>query len=51
MVGALMFMTEQWSGAGVFNVEEFNPDPFPGKAGSEYGLPWHELKGIDLELD
>ncbi len=50
MVGALMFLTGEWSGAGVFNVEEFNPDPFLEKLGN-YGLPWHELKGIDLELD
>ncbi len=28
MTGAYMFVTGQWGGAGVFNVEEFNPDPF-----------------------
>ncbi len=50
MIGAMMVLTGEWTGAGVFNVEEFNPDPFLKKLG-EYGLPWHELKGVDLELD
>ena len=49
MTGAMMILTGQWSGAGVFNVEEFNPDPFLDKLG-EFGLPWHEETGIDLEL-
>lgn len=48
-VGAMMVLTGKWSGAGVFNVEEFNPDPFLEKLG-EMGLPWHETEGIDLEL-
>jgi saccharopine dehydrogenase (NAD+, L-lysine forming) len=41
MVGAMMFLTGKWSGKGVFNVEEFNPDPFLDALG-KYGLPWHE---------
>jgi saccharopine dehydrogenase (NAD+, L-lysine-forming) len=49
MTGAMMILTGQWSGAGVFNVEEFNPDPFLDKLGA-FGLPWHEETGIDLEL-
>lgn len=49
MVGAMMFLTGEWKGAGVFNVEEFNPDPFL-KALAEQGLPWHELHNADLEL-
>ena len=28
-----------WSGAGVFNVEEFDPDPYMD-ALNKYGLPW-----------
>jgi saccharopine dehydrogenase (NAD+, L-lysine-forming) len=48
-VGAMMVLTGKWSGAGVFNVEEFNPDPFLEKL-EEMGLPWHETEGIDLEL-
>ncbi|MEQ8705517.1 MAG: saccharopine dehydrogenase family protein [Phaeodactylibacter sp.] len=48
-IGAMMVLTGKWSGAGVFNVEEFNPDPFLEKLG-EMGLPWQEEVGIDLEL-
>lgn len=49
MIGAMMFLTGKWKGAGVFNVEEFNPDPFMEEL-NKWGLPWHELHNIDLEL-
>lgn len=49
MLGAMMVLTGKWTGAGVFNVEEFDPDPFMEKIG-EYGLPWEEKFDIDLEL-
>jgi saccharopine dehydrogenase (NAD+, L-lysine-forming) len=49
MLGAMMVLTGKWSGTGVFNVEQFNPDPFLDKLG-EYGLPWQEETGGDLEL-
>jgi saccharopine dehydrogenase (NAD+, L-lysine-forming) len=49
MIGAMMFLKGEWSGAGVFNVEEFNPDPFMD-ALNKYGLPWHEVFDGDLEL-
>jgi saccharopine dehydrogenase (NAD+, L-lysine-forming) len=49
MLGAMMVLTGKWSGAGVFNVEEFNPDPFMEKIG-EYGLPWQEVFDVDLEV-
>lgn len=49
MIGAMMVLTGEWSGAGVFNVEEFNPDPFMDKLNSE-GLPWHEQHDVDLEV-
>lgn len=49
MIGAMMFMTGQWRKAGVYNVEEFNPDPFMQKL-NECGLPWVELHEVDLEL-
>jgi saccharopine dehydrogenase (NAD+, L-lysine-forming) len=49
MLGAMMVLTGKWSGKGVFNVEEFNPDPFMEKIG-EHGLPWNEVFNIDLEL-
>lgn len=50
MIGAMMVLTGEWSGTGVFNVEEFNPDPFLDKM-NEYGLPWHEEVGVDLEFE
>lgn len=48
-VGAMMWMKDIWTGAGVFNVEEMNPDPFLQELAKQ-GLPWHELHDIDLEL-
>lgn len=49
MIGAMMMMTGTWKGAGVFNVEQMDPDPFMEKLNTE-GLPWHEAFDIDLEL-
>lgn len=49
MLGAMMVLTGKWSGKGVFNVEEFDPDPFMEKIG-EHGLPWNETFNIDLEV-
>ena len=28
MIGAMMMVTGKWNGKGVFNVEEFDPDPY-----------------------
>lgn len=50
MIGAMMFLQGKWKKSGVFNVEEFDPDPFM-KALNIYGLPWYELNDIDLEFD
>jgi len=41
MIGAMMMLTGKWRGKGVFNVEEFDPDPFMA-ALPHYGLPWTE---------
>ena len=49
MIGAKMFMENKWKKTGVFNVEEFDPDPFMDDL-NKYGLPWKELLNIDLEL-
>lgn len=49
MTGAMMMLTGAWSGVGVKNVEEFDPNPFLAKLGA-HGLPWHEASNIDLEL-
>ena len=48
-LGAEMMLPRKWTGAGVFNVEEFNPDPFLDRLGGN-GLEWHEEIGVDLEL-
>ena len=49
MIGAMMFMKGLWRKAGVYNVEEFNPDPFMEQL-NIHGLPWVELHDVDLEL-
>lgn len=41
MIGAMMLMKGIWSGTGVFNVEEFDPNPFMD-ALNKWGLPWQE---------
>jgi len=42
IIGAKMMMTGKWMKPGVFNVEEFDPDPFMDEIGA-YGLPWNEI--------
>jgi saccharopine dehydrogenase (NAD+, L-lysine-forming) len=49
MIGAMMFLIGKWREAGVFNTEQFDPDPFMGQL-NLHGLPWHELHEVDLEL-
>lgn len=41
MIGAMMILKGIWKKPGVFNVEEFDPDPFMD-ALNKYGLPWKE---------
>lgn len=41
MIGAKMILSGTWKGAGVFNVEQFDPDPFMEDL-NRYGLPWIE---------
>ena len=41
MIGAMMILTDQWRGKGVFNMEQFDPDPFM-EALNKHGLPWIE---------
>lgn len=47
MIGAMMLMEGIWKGPGVFNIEEFDPDPFMD-ALNKWGLPWKE--SFDPEL-
>jgi saccharopine dehydrogenase (NAD+, L-lysine-forming) len=41
MIGAMMMLTGKWRGRGVFNMEQFDPDPFM-EALNRHGLPWIE---------
>ena len=49
MIGAMMFLKGIWRKPGVWNVEEFDPDPFMQELNIQ-GLPWHEIHDTDLEL-
>ena len=49
MTGAMMFLKGLWKKPGVYNVEEFDPDPFLEQV-AKSGLPWHEQLNIDLEV-
>lgn len=46
MIGAAMMLTGAWRGEGVFNMEQFDPDPFMDML-NQHGLPWQvkELGG------
>lgn len=46
MIGAAMLVTGTWGGAGVFNIEQFDPDPYMDML-NKHGLPWQvkELEG------
>lgn len=41
MIGAALIVKGIWKGAGVFNIEQFDPDPFMSML-NEWGLPWQE---------
>lgn len=41
MIGAMLMLKGEYKGEGVFNIEQFNPDPFMD-ALNKYGLPWKE---------
>jgi len=46
MIGAKMLLEGEWAGSGVFNMEQFDPDPFMEDL-NLYGLPW---KRVDLPV-
>jgi saccharopine dehydrogenase (NAD+, L-lysine-forming) len=48
-IGAMMYLKGIWKRPGVYNVEEFDPDPFMEQL-NVLGLPWVELHDVDLEL-
>lgn len=47
MIGAMMVLTGAWQGTGVFNMEQFDPDPFMEALGT-YGLPWQVVEHAPL---
>lgn len=47
MIGAMMVLTGKWKKPGVFNVEEFDPDPFMDEL-NRCGLPWKESFTPDM---
>lgn len=49
MIGGMLMLESEWYRPGVFNVEEFDPDPFMKKL-SLYGLPWTETF-LDIDND
>ncbi|NJN40626.1 MAG: saccharopine dehydrogenase family protein [Gammaproteobacteria bacterium] len=49
MIGAKMMLTDTWRGAGVFNMEQFDPDPFMADM-NRYGLPWTVMQ-VDVPME
>ena len=47
MIGAMMLMTKKWNKPGVYNIEEFDPDPFMEEL-NKWGLPWKESFNPDM---
>jgi len=43
MIGAKLVLENKWSGEGVFNMEQFDPDPFMDELNKQ-GLPWKILE-------
>jgi len=43
MIGAMLMVTGVWRKDGVYNTEEFDPDPFMENL-NKYGLPWKETE-------
>ncbi|HMS18939.1 MAG TPA: saccharopine dehydrogenase family protein [Sphingorhabdus sp.] len=48
MIGAALVVKGLWRGHGVFNMEQFNPDPFMDML-NQHGLPW-QVKELDGPL-
>ena len=43
MIGAKLMLEGKWQGNGVFNMEEFDPDPFMDELNAQ-GLPWQVME-------
>ena len=44
MIGASLMLDGTWKRAGVWNMEQFDPDPFMERL-NQHGLPWHVVEG------
>jgi saccharopine dehydrogenase (NAD+, L-lysine-forming) len=49
MIGAKMMLEGKWQQPGVWNMEQFDPDPFM-EALNRYGLPWKDV-ACDIDID
>ncbi len=49
MIGAALMLRGKWMGKGVFNIEQFDPDPFMEML-MQHGLPW-QVKELDGPLE
>lgn len=49
MIGAKMMLQEKWMKPGVWNMEQFDPDPFMDDLNA-YGLPWNDIH-CDINVD
>ena len=47
MIGAMLVLTGEWQKPGVYNMEEFDPDPFMD-ALNKWGLPWQISENPEL---
>lgn len=47
MIGASLVMDGTWQKPGVYNIEQFDPDPFM-EALNRWGLPWKETESPEL---
>ena len=47
MIGTMMVVEGLWKKPGVFNVEEFDPDPYM-EALNKWGLPWKVCEDPEL---
>ncbi len=50
MIGAKMMLEEKWKAPGVWNIEQFDPDPFMEDM-NKYGLPWNVIELDSFDLD
>ena len=49
MIGAKLMLEGKWKKAGVWNMEQLDPDPFMEDL-ERYGLPWHDQR-CDIDID